>query len=86
MRGAARVLTDAKKSVQVSQPAGNPKRLVESFSFPKACQADAVDHIARQFCGEEFLGLRAGRDSPKRLIPWFAMLSQARPCGSPALG
>ena len=36
MRGAARVLTDAKNSVLVSQPAGNPKRLEVSFSVPKA--------------------------------------------------
>lgn len=49
MRGAARVLTDAKDSVQVSQPADNPKRLQVSFSVPKARQADVVDHIARQF-------------------------------------
>ncbi len=49
MRGAAEVLTDAKNSVQVSQPAGKPKRLVVSFSVPKARQADVVDHIARQF-------------------------------------
>jgi hypothetical protein len=49
MRGAVRVLTDAKKSVQVSQSAGNPKRLTVSFSVPKARQADVVDHIARQF-------------------------------------
>ena len=49
MRGAAKVLTDAKNSVQVSQPVGNPKRLVVSFSVPKAHQADVVDGIARQF-------------------------------------
>src|ERR1035441_7354778 len=49
MRKAARVLTDAKNSVQVSQPAGNPKRLAVSFSIPKARQADVVDGIARQF-------------------------------------
>ena len=49
MRGAARVLTDAKNSVQVSQPAGYPKRLKVSFSVPKARQADVVDGIARQF-------------------------------------
>ena len=49
MRGAATVLTDAKNSVQVSQPAGSPKRLVVSFSVPKARQADVVDGIARQF-------------------------------------
>ena len=49
MRGAARVLTDAKNSMQVSQPAGNPKRLKVSFSVPKARQADVVDGIARQF-------------------------------------
>jgi hypothetical protein len=49
MRGAARVLTDAKNSVLVSQPVGNPKRLEVSFSVPKARQADVVDGIARQF-------------------------------------
>ena len=49
MRGATRVLTDAKNSVQVSQPAGNPKRLEVSFSVPKARQADVVDGIAREF-------------------------------------
>jgi hypothetical protein len=49
MRGAARGLTDAKKSVQVSQPAGDPKRLVVGFSVPKARQSDVVDGIARQF-------------------------------------
>jgi hypothetical protein len=86
MRGTARVLTDAKNSVQVSQPAGNPKRLAVSFSVPKARQAGVVDHIARQFFGKDFLGLGAGRDSPTRLILWRAMLSQACPCGSPALG
>jgi hypothetical protein len=49
MRMAASLLTDAKKSVRVSQPAGKPKRLKVSFSVPKARQADVVDHIARQF-------------------------------------
>src|ERR1035438_1682528 len=49
VRGAARALTDAKNSVQVSQPAGNPKRLEVRFSVPKARQADVVDGIARQF-------------------------------------
>jgi hypothetical protein len=49
MDGAARVLTDAKKSVRVSQPAGKPKQLTVSFSVPKARQADVGDHIARQF-------------------------------------
>jgi hypothetical protein len=49
MRGAAEALTDAKDSVQVFQPAGEPMRLAVSFSVPKARQADVVDHIARQF-------------------------------------
>jgi hypothetical protein len=49
MRGAARVLTDAKNSVLVSQPAGNPKRLEVSFSVPETRQGDVVDGIARQF-------------------------------------
>lgn len=49
MHGASRVLTDAKNGVQVSQPAGNPKRLKVSFIVPKARQADVVDGIARQF-------------------------------------
>ena len=50
MRGAGRVLTEAKNSVQASQPAGSPNRLALSFSVPKARQGDVVDHIARQFC------------------------------------
>jgi hypothetical protein len=49
MRGAAGVLTDAKNSVQMFQPPGNPKRLAVSFSVPKARQADVVHGIARQF-------------------------------------
>ena len=49
MRGAALALTDAKDSVQVFQPAGQPRRLAVSLSVPKARQADVVDHIARQF-------------------------------------
>ena len=49
MRGAARFLNHAKTSVRVSQPPGNPKRLVVSFSVPKARQADVVDGIAHQF-------------------------------------
>jgi hypothetical protein len=49
MRVAAKVLTDAKNSVQVSQPVGSPKRLAVSFTVPKARQADVVDGIARQF-------------------------------------
>ena len=49
MRGAMRVLADAKNSVLVSQPVGNPKRLAVSFSVPKARQADVVDGIARPF-------------------------------------
>jgi hypothetical protein len=49
MRGAAMVLTDAKNSVRVFQPAGQPKQLAVTFSVPKARQADVVDHIARQF-------------------------------------
>ena len=49
MRGAEEVLADAKDSVQVSQPAGEPKRLKVRFSVPKARQADVVDGIARQF-------------------------------------
>jgi len=48
---AAEQLTNAKESVQVSQPANNPKRLTVSFTVPKARQADIVDHIGREFWG-----------------------------------
>ena len=49
MRGAARVLTDAKNSVQVSQSARRPKQLSVSFSVPKARQAEVVDGFALRF-------------------------------------
>ena len=46
---AAEKLTNAKESVQVSQPANNPKRLTVSFTVPKARQADIVERIGREF-------------------------------------
>src|ERR1035441_4006490 len=68
MRKAARVLTDARNSVQVSQPAGNPKRLMVSFSMPKARQADVVDGIARQFWHwmEDYSDSSIGFESERR--------------------
>ena len=48
---AAEQLTNAKESVQVSQPANNPKRLTVSFTVSKARQVDIVDHIGREFWG-----------------------------------
>ena len=49
MRQAAEALTNAKSSFQVSQPAGDPKRLTARFTVPEARQADIVDHIGRKF-------------------------------------
>jgi len=53
MELAAAVLTDSRSSVQVSQPAGNRKRLIARFTVPKARQADIVDRIGRQFWNVE---------------------------------
>jgi hypothetical protein len=49
MRQAAAVLTNLKSSVQISQPAGDPKRLTARFTVPKARQEDIVDPMARKF-------------------------------------
>jgi len=49
MRLATAVLTNLKSSIQVSQPAGDPKRLTARFTVPTARQTDIVDPIARKF-------------------------------------
>lgn len=73
MRRAAVVVTDAADSVEVSQPAGNPKRLSVSFSVPTARQADVVDGIARQFWysmedySDSSVGFEAEPRRPRRL-------------------
>lgn len=78
MERIAEVLTDARDSVQVSQPADNPMRLAVSFTVPKARQEDIVDRIGREFwniedyCdssigfGSEPRGTRRSRQQPLR--------------------
>src|SRR5689334_19298643 len=53
MQQIAASLTDSKESIQVSQPAGEPKELTVRFTVPQARQADIVNHIGRQFWNVE---------------------------------
>ena len=49
MRKAAGFLTDSQSSVEVLQPADDPKKLTARFSVPEAREADIVDEIGRGF-------------------------------------
>ena len=49
MRKAATFLTDSENSVEVLQPADDPKKLTARFSVPEAREADIVDEIGRGF-------------------------------------
>jgi hypothetical protein len=72
MRQAAEALTNAKSSVHVSQPAGDPKRLTARFTVPKARQGDIVDHIGRKFWDyiEDYADLTIGfRSEVRRTRP-----------------
>ncbi len=71
MRQEAELLTNGKSSVQVSQPAGNPKSLSVRFTVPNARQEDVVDHIGRQFWNVEdyadlCIGFGPERRRPRR--------------------
>src|SRR5258708_7058107 len=49
MQKAAGLLTDSQSSVEVFQPADDPKKLTARFSVPEAREADIVDEIGRGF-------------------------------------
>jgi hypothetical protein len=49
MQQAAEALARSKSRVEVSQPAGDSKRLTARFTIPQARQQDIVDHIGRTF-------------------------------------
>jgi hypothetical protein len=49
MRRAAQALTDVQSSIELSESAGEPKRVIARFSVPDARQADVVDGIGREF-------------------------------------
>ncbi len=71
MRQEAELLTNCQSSVQVSQPAGNPKSLNVRFTVPNARQEDVVDHIGRQFWNVEdyadsSIGFGPERRRPRR--------------------
>jgi len=74
MQQTAEILTDSRGSVQVSQPADNPKSLNVRFTVPKARQEDIVDRIARQFWNVEdyadtTMAFSSERRRPKRRRP-----------------
>ena len=49
MRSAADSLTDDRKSVRVSVPSDEPKRMIAAFTIPNARQIDVVDKIMSTF-------------------------------------
>ena len=67
MQQTAEILTDSRASVQVSQPAENPKSRNVRFTVPKARQEDIVDRIGRQFWAvEDYANSSIGFSSERR--------------------
>jgi hypothetical protein len=68
MQQAAALLTNLKSSIQISQPSGDPKRLIARFTVPKARQGDIVDPIARKFWNyiEDYANCSISFDSESR--------------------